>query len=53
MVDLEPDGSTEIVFFLGEADTKAAALSLITRYRTINLDAVLSAATDVWQSMLS
>jgi cyclic beta-1,2-glucan synthetase len=52
VVDLEPDGSTEIVFFLGEAETKEAALSLIARYRTIDLDAVFSAATDAWQDVL-
>ena len=51
-VDLEPDGSTEIVFCLGEADTKAAALSLIRRNRTVDLDAVFSAATHALDGVL-
>lgn len=51
-VDLEPDCSTEVVFFLGEADTKAAARSLITRYRTVDLDTVFRAATRAWQDVL-
>jgi cyclic beta-1,2-glucan synthetase len=51
-VELDPGGSTEIVFFIGEAETAAAALSLITRYRTVDLDAVFAAATRVWHDVL-
>ena len=42
----------EIVFFLGEAATKADALSLITRYRTLNLDAVFRAVVEHWDDVL-
>ena len=40
------------MFFLGEAATKAEALSLVTHYRAADLGAVFSAATDVWQDVL-
>jgi cyclic beta-1,2-glucan synthetase len=52
VLELEPNGVTEIVFSLGEAATKAEALSLVTRYRTADLDAVFSAATGAWQRIL-
>jgi cyclic beta-1,2-glucan synthetase len=52
VLELEPDGVGEIVFFLGEAATKEEALSLVTRYRTADLDAVFSAATGAWQRIL-
>jgi cyclic beta-1,2-glucan synthetase len=52
-LELEPNAVAEIVFFLGEAATKAAALSLVARYRTADLDAVFSAATGAWQDVLS
>jgi len=51
-LELEPNGVAEIVFFLGEAATKAEALSLVTHYRAADLGAVFSAATDVWQDVL-
>jgi cyclic beta-1,2-glucan synthetase len=51
-LELEPNGAAEIVFFLGEATTKAEALSLVAHYRTADLDAVLSAATGAWQAVL-
>ncbi len=53
VLQLEPDGVGEIVFFLGEAATREEALSLVTRYRTADLDAVFSAATGAWQRILS
>jgi len=51
-LELGPDGVEEIVFFLGEVATKAEALSLITRYRTADLDAVFNEATGVWNDVL-
>jgi cyclic beta-1,2-glucan synthetase len=51
-LELEPNGVAEIVFLLGEAATKEEARTLVTRYRTANLDAVFRAATAAWQSML-
>ena len=50
---LEPNGTAEIVFFLGEAATRAEALSLITRYRTADLDAVFNTATGAWDDVLN
>jgi len=49
---LRPNGRTEVVFFLGEAATKAEALSLITRYRTADLDSVLGTVTRHWDDVL-
>ena len=37
--ELKPNAATEVVFFLGEAATKAEALSLVAKYRTADLDA--------------
>ena len=51
-LELEPNGQAEIVFFLGEAATKADALSLITRYRSTDLDAVFRAVTGFWDDVL-
>jgi cyclic beta-1,2-glucan synthetase len=51
-ITLEPNGMVEIVFFLGEASTRAEALSLVTRYRAADLDEVLRAATEHWEGIL-
>jgi cyclic beta-1,2-glucan synthetase len=51
-IGLAPGESTEIVFFLGEAATKAEAVSLIKRYRAADLDAVFKGATGVWNDLL-
>ena len=51
-LELAPNEATEIVFFLGEAATKAAAAALITRYRTADLDAVLRTVTRLWDDVL-
>ena len=51
-VELGPNGATEIVFFLGEAATKAEANALITRYRAADLDAVLRAVARLWDDTL-
>ena len=51
-VQLAPNGETEIVFFLGQAQTKAQALSLITHYRSTDLDAVFGAITRQWDDIL-
>ena len=51
-LELKPNGVTEIVFFLGEAATKAEALSLVTKYRTADLDAVFAAVTRLWDDVL-
>jgi cyclic beta-1,2-glucan glucanotransferase len=51
-LELRPNGLAEIVFFLGEAATKAEALSLITRYRAADLDFVFRAVTRLWDDVL-
>ena len=51
-VELEPDGTAEIVFFLGEAATAADARSLIARYRAANLDSVLREVIAYWDDVL-
>ena len=51
-VELAPNQSAEIVFFLGEASGEAEAVSLITRYRAADLDAVLNAVTQRWDDIL-
>ncbi len=51
-LELEPNGVAEIVFLLGEAATKAEAVSLVTRYRAADLDAVFRAVTEAWDSVL-
>jgi len=51
-VELGADGTAEIIFFLGEAASKAEATALITRYRAADLDAVLRAVTLRWDDTL-
>jgi cyclic beta-1,2-glucan synthetase len=51
-IELKPDEHAEIIFFLGEAATKEEAQSLISRFRTIDLDAVFRAVTTFWSDAL-
>jgi cyclic beta-1,2-glucan synthetase len=51
-VELEPGGTAEIVFFLGEAATQADAQSLVERYRAADLDAVLRESAGFWDDVL-
>ena len=51
-VDLEPEEIAEIVFFLGEAESAAAAQSLLDRYRAADLDAVFESVTEFWDEAL-
>ena len=51
-IELERDGTTEIVFFLGQAGDAAEAQALIERYRAIDLDAVHREVTDYWDETL-
>jgi cyclic beta-1,2-glucan glucanotransferase len=51
-LELEPGGTVEIVFFLGEAATAAEAKSLIARYRAADLDAVLREVVGYWDEVL-
>ncbi|HEY1314013.1 MAG TPA: glucoamylase family protein [Steroidobacteraceae bacterium] len=52
MVDLEPGATSEVVFFLGEADNASRARSLLTRYRGADLDAVFRKVCEHWDSVL-
>jgi len=49
---LEPEGTTEVVFLLGEATTASDAQSLITRYRAADLDIVFRNVLDHWDDAL-
>ena len=51
-VEIQPNTETEVVFFLGEAATKAEALSLVAKYRTADLDAVFAAVKSQWDDIL-
>ncbi|HSG76023.1 MAG TPA: glucoamylase family protein [Burkholderiales bacterium] len=49
---LEPGGSAEIVFLLGEAASAHEARALIERYRAADLDAVLREVAAYWDDAL-
>jgi cyclic beta-1,2-glucan synthetase len=51
-VRLEPNGDSEIVFFLGETASRAESLALVERYRTIDLDMVMRAVIRQWDEIL-
>ena len=52
VVEIPASGSVEIVFFLGDAADKEAAQELVTRYRSADLDAVLSEVRAFWEKTL-
>ena len=47
-IELKPGEEAEVIFFLGEAGTKEEAQSLISRFRTIDLDEVFRAVNKFW-----
>jgi cyclic beta-1,2-glucan synthetase len=49
---LEPGQTMEVVFFLGEAPDAPAARTLLTRYRSADLDAVFKDVVDHWEQIL-
>ena len=51
-LELEPRGTAEIVFFLGETAAKTEALALIARYRHADLDTALDAVAQHWDGVL-
>src|ERR1700730_6932213 len=51
-VDLRAGGSAEVVFFLGQTETKEQARELLRQYRTKDLDLVLHDATSRWDDIL-
>ncbi|MCC7325739.1 MAG: hypothetical protein IT521_02905 [Burkholderiales bacterium] len=50
--ELAPDAQIEVVFTLGDAASHADAQTLIAKYRTADLDAVLDEAGAVWDDVL-
>jgi len=51
-VDLERGGTTEVVFFLGQAGDAAEAQALIERYRAADLNAVHREVVGFWEETL-
>ena len=51
-LELKANGTAEIVFFLGEAATKTEAQSLLRKYRSADLEAVLGAVIRLWDGVL-
>jgi cyclic beta-1,2-glucan synthetase len=51
-VNLRPGEDAEVIFFLGEAGTKEEAQSLISHFRTIDLDEVFHAVKKYWSDTL-
>ncbi|MDP9012806.1 MAG: hypothetical protein M3O41_09185 [Pseudomonadota bacterium] len=51
-LSLGPGEAAELVFLLGEAESKDAAVALIERYRSSDLDAVFKSVTDYWEQTL-
>ena len=51
-ITLEPGEATELRFLLGEEASTAAAVALLERYRTVDLDAALKEVTDFWDGVV-
>ena len=51
-IQLEPSGTVEVIFFLGETGTAEEARSLIARYRAADLGTTLDAVTRHWNEVL-
>jgi cyclic beta-1,2-glucan synthetase len=51
-VELAPDATVEVVFFLGQAASATEAQSLLMRYRSLDLDAVLRSVIQYWDGVL-
>ena len=51
-IELAPNASAEVVFFLGQGANADDARSLITKYRAANLDDVLTGVTQHWDQVL-
>ena len=51
-LELPPDGTVDIVFLLGQTATHAEARDLIGKYRTADLQALLSSVAGFWDKTL-
>ena len=49
---LQPGAATELRFLLGEEASSAAAVALLERHRTLDLDAALKEVADFWEQTL-
>ncbi len=52
LLELRPGASAEIVILLGETESREQARELLGRYRTANLNAILSEVTGQWDDLL-
>jgi cyclic beta-1,2-glucan synthetase len=51
-VELRPDSSVEVVFFLGETATAEEARALLTRYRAADVNAIVRTLAHHWDDVL-
>ncbi|MGO9039015.1 MAG: GH36-type glycosyl hydrolase domain-containing protein [Steroidobacteraceae bacterium] len=51
-VEIAADETVELVFFLGQAASATDAQSLLLRYRSVDLDAVLRTVMEYWDDVL-
>ncbi len=51
-ITLQPGQSAELIFLLGESASSGAAVALIERCRTLDLDVALKEVTDFWDQTL-
>ena len=52
LLELAPDETVEVVFFLGQATSATEAQNLLVRYRSADLDAVLRSVVQYWDEVL-
>jgi cyclic beta-1,2-glucan synthetase len=52
VVEIPPNRDVEVTFFLGDATTRAEALSLVGRFRAADLDEVFRKVTGYWEQTL-
>jgi cyclic beta-1,2-glucan synthetase len=52
IVELAADETVEVVFFLGQAATATQAQTLLTRYRSVDLDGVFRTVAQYWDELL-
>jgi len=52
VIDLAPNETVEIVHFLGEAESEAAARALVAKYRATDLDEIRTAVARHWDDFL-